>query len=108
MTNDYFKKFSNSLPLMQGREQASLNDVCNQILHFQDFGFVTTRNGECAVATFAEFPQHFFFCNQVVTDMLHTVENDGQAEALPGVGVEFTKKFSQVGREYLTFEFMTD
>ena len=109
MANDYFKKLNagNAIPFMEGREKGEKSDILDKALHFEDFGFITTENGECAVVAFTEIKDRFYFMNSVVTEMLHKVEADNMIGELSGHSIVFTMKANQKGtREYMAFEFV--
>ena len=101
----YFDKFKNEgVPFMEGKTKGELQDVLNQKLHIDEFGFINGENGRFAVIHVKEYPEQFFFCNSVITEMLETVKEDGQEALLATSAITFSKAVSKKNREYYTFE----
>ena len=104
----YFDKFNSGkgIPFMDGADKGELRDILGDIVHISDFGFIRNDEGDFAVIQLSEHPGVFYFCNQVITDMLHEVEKDGMRGELPKQGIKFEQKVSKKGREYFAFEFL--
>lgn len=103
---EYFKSFGNSVPFMDGREKGNLADILGEIVHIEEYAFLSNDEGDYAVMAFSEYPALFFFGNAIVTEMLHKVEDDGKAASLPEVGIQFKLRRSAKGRTYTSFEFV--
>ena len=102
----YFDKFqSKGIPFMEGRDKADMKDIVGEFVHIEDFGFIRNDDGDYGVIALKEHPGVFYFCNQVITDMLHTVQEDGMRGELPNQGIVFTLAKSKKGREYFKFDF---
>ena len=105
----YFDRFNNKgIPFMENADKGDLHDVLGEIVHIADFGFIKNDEGDYGVIQLTEKPGEFFFANQVITDMLHQVENDGMKEELAKQPIKFGLATSKKGREYFRFEFTED
>lgn len=107
---NYFKKFGKGegVPFMEGREGASLKQLRNQTINVEEFAFIKTEHGPCAVFTIKGDCNQFFFANQGLNDMFEQVQNDGMEEELKEQNIHFLTKVSQNRREYTTFEFVDE
>lgn len=102
----YFDKFKNNgIPFMDGREKGDLHQIIGEKVHIDDFGFINGENGEYAVISTIEYPQTFFFCNAIITEMLRTVQADEMESALAKQEIAFVEMKSRRGREYMTYVF---
>lgn len=103
----YFDKFNSGkgIPFMDGAEKGEMKDILGENVHIDDFGFIRNDEGDFAVIQLREYPNMFFFCNQVITDMLHEVDKDGMRGELPSQIIRFSSKTSKKGRDYFAFEF---
>lgn len=106
----YFDKFnaSKGIPFMDNRDKGDMHDILGETVHIVDFGFIRNDDGDYGVIALAENDDLFYFCNQVITDMLHEVERDGMKEDLAKQGIVFSLATSKKGREYFRFEFKGD
>ena len=105
----YFDRFnSKGIPFMDNRDKGDLRDILGETVHIEDFGFIRNDEGDYGVIAVKEKPEVFYFCNQVITDMLHQVENDDMKDELVKQGIEFSLAESKKGREYFRFEFKGD
>ena len=97
------------VPFMDDRDKGEKADIIGKELHFDEFDFIKTENGRCAVATFKELPETFYFMNEVVTNMLDQVRKDGQEDKIQYATVVFSMKENQKGnREYFNYEFISE
>lgn len=107
----YWDKFqSKGIPFMENRDKGDMHDILDKIVHIVDFGFIRKEEeeGDYAVICLKEDNEKFFFCNAVITDMLHQVEKDGMKEELASQPIKFLLRTSKKGREYFAFEFTED
>lgn len=99
----YFDKFNNAgIPFMEGREKGNLSDMLDKPLHIVEFGFINGEDGEYAVMAFAEDAERFYFGNSIITEMLHTVKDDGMCEELAEQAITFVKRTSRSGKRTYT------
>lgn len=104
--SNYFEKFNNGgIAFMEGRDKGNLQDMLDKPLHIVDYGFIKNDEGEYAVMQFAEDGSKFYFGNSIITEMLHTVEDDGMKEALAEQPIKFFSRESKKGRTYTGFKF---
>lgn len=106
----YFDRFNNrGIPFMENSDKGDMHDITGEIVHITDFGFIKNdEGGDYGVIQLAEKPDTFYFCNAVITEMLHQVENDGMKEELANQCIKFDLATSKKGREYFRFEFTQD
>ena len=106
----YFDRFNNKgIPFMDNADKGDLRDVLGEVVHISDFGFIKNdEGGDYGVIALEERPGEFFFCNQVITDMLHQVELDDMKDELAKQAIKFELAESKKGREYFRFEFTKD
>lgn len=104
----YFSKFNTGkgIPFMNDAEKGDFKEIIGSPVHIADFGFIRNEDGDFAVISVKERPGRFYFCNQIVTEMLHTVDDDGMRKELVGEPIAFEYRTSKKGREYLAFEFV--
>lgn len=105
----YWDKFSanKGIPFMEGADKGDLKEIAGEVVHIADFGFIRNDDGDYAVIKLKEHENTFYFCNQVITDMLHEVQNDGMKGELPEQAIKFDIKTSKRGRDYFAFEFVS-
>lgn len=105
----YFDKFNNKgIPFMENRDKGDMHDLIGKTVHIEDFGFIRNDEGDYGVIIVAEDKDNFYFCNAVITDMLHQVDNDGMRDELVKQNIVFSMATSKKGREYFKFEFTGD
>ena len=105
----YFDKFNNKgIPFMENRDKGDMHDLIGKTVHIEDFGFIRNDDGDYGVIVVAEDKDNFYFCNAVITDMLHQVDNDGMRDELVKQNIVFSMAMSKNGREYFKFEFTGD
>lgn len=109
----YFDKFNGGegIPFMEGRTKVDI--PVGKGLHLKDYGFIKGDDAPFAVMLFEEYPENFMFGNSIVTDDIKTIEEDmgskKQAlDLLAGVSMEFNKRISKRGREYMSVVFIED
>lgn len=98
---------------MEGRDKGELPQ--ETICTLEDYGYIKGDAGtEYAVMALTEYPKHFFFGGQVVTEKfreLDLVITDEEREQIreDGIPVLFLKKKNKKGkREYTTCEFFPE
>ena len=102
----YFDRFnSKGIPFMDNRDKGDLRDILGETVHIEDFGFIRNDEGDYGVIAIKEYPEVFYFCNQVISEMLHQVQDDNMKDELPKQVVQFALVKSKNGREYFKFEF---
>lgn len=102
----YFDRFnSKGIPFMDNRDKGDMRDILGKPVHIIDFGFIKNDDGDYGVIALAEDDEKFYFCNQVISDMLHQVEKDDMKEELAKQVIKFELAESKKGREYFRFEF---
>lgn len=107
----YWDKFDNKgIPFMDNRDKGDMHDILGEPVHIIDFGFIRKddEEGDYGVIALKEHDDLFYFVNQVITDMLHEVENDGMKDDLAKQVIKFKIVESKKGREYFAFEFTED
>ena len=108
MVNNYFKKFSNEgIPFMDNAKKGDITDLQGEILHISDWGYITKRNGKFAVITFKEHPGYFYFGGLVLTNMLETIDEDGEQVLMKSQGIVLETKTTKDGeRSFMTVDFV--
>ena len=97
------------IPFMDDRDAGDKSALLSGVWHFEDYGYIDSKNGNCAVVIFAEDAEHFFFMNSVVTEMLRKVDAAGKKSEIPRAGVKFYTTANRDGsREYFTYEFVSE
>ncbi len=105
---NYFKQFGKGegVQFMDGRDGASLKDLRDKSVQIDEFAFIKTENGKCAVFTVRGENEKFYFANQALNDMLESVLKDNMVDDLREMCIHFYTKISKNRREYTTFEFV--
>lgn len=105
----YFDRFnSKGIPFMDNADKGDMHDILGEPVHIVDFGFIKGEDGDYGVIQLKEHEGEFYFCNQVITDMLKQVEADDMKDELAKQVVKFELATSKKGREYFRFEFAKD
>ena len=107
----YFDRFNNrGIPFMENSDKGDMHDILGEPVHIVDYGFIKKEDedGDYAVIQLKEHEGVFYFCNQVITDMLHQVDEDDMREELARQVIKFELATSKKGREYFRFEFTKD
>lgn len=105
----YFDRFNNrGIPFMEGRDKGDMRDILGKKVHIVDFGFIKKDDEDFGVIALAEDEKNFYFCNQVITEMLHQIDADNMRDELTAQNIVFSLVKSKKGRDYFTFEFMDD
>lgn len=104
----YFKNLNSNkgLPFMDNATKLDMKNIVDVPVHIDDFGFIKGEQGDFACIHVVEYPAHFFFCNAIITDMLHSVADDGMREYLKDQPIVFSLRTSKKGREYMGYEFV--
>lgn len=93
MASAYFKNLtSQGVPFMDGRDRGDINDLVNEDLHVEDYGYIRGKKGEYAVIAFREYPKNFYFGGMVLTDILHRIDRDNMKEQLLGETMRLSMK----------------
>ena len=92
------------LPLMDGKDKGTTEDLIGVIVTLNDFGFLSGDDGEYAVFTVQEEPKEFFFGGKVLTEALKEFEKDGYTESIreEGLPLVLTKKKTKDGKKNYT------
>lgn len=102
-------EFSARLPLMDGKEKGSTDELMGQITNINDYGFLPGEDGEMYVVfTVAERSNHFYFGGAVLTDRMIQLDQEGYGEEIrsEGLPMVMTKaKARKSGRTYTNVEF---
>ena len=102
----YFDKFKHEgIPFMENREKGNMQDILDEPLHINGFGFIKGKNGDFACISLSEYPDKFYFANSIITDMLKEVQKDGMEEELMYQPIVFSMRTSKDGNDYMTFTF---
>ena len=104
----YFDRFNKGIAFMDNRDKGDMRNILDKKVHITDFGFIRNDEGDYGVICLAEDEANFYFCNQVITDMLHQIDNDGMREELAKQNIVFSLAESKKGRAYFKFEFTGD
>ena len=108
MGENYFQALNGNkgIVFMDGATKVDLKTIVGVPVHIDDFGFIQGESSEFACLHIAEYPAHFFFGNAIITDMLHTVDEDNMRDALKSQPIVFSMHTSKKGREYMGYEFV--
>lgn len=105
-------KKSSSRLISDGMKQLHTDEILGQVLTVTDVDVMNGRNGECGVITFAEYPESFYFTGKVLREMCEQfLADDAAMEEMHAGKVRITisrKKSETSGRDYITFEYVTD
>lgn len=104
----YFDRFNNKgIPFMENRDKGDMRDILGKPVHICDFGFIKSdEGGDYGVIALTENDGEFYFCNAIITEMLHQVEKDDMKDELADQVIKFELAESKKGREYFRFEFV--
>lgn len=107
MVNNYFSKFANKgIPFMDGRTKGNISSLVGEVLHVEDFGFISQEGSTYPVIAFKEHPTDFYFGGAVLNDILTQVDRDGMREALKTQPLTLKMSMSKKGRPYMNVEFV--
>ena len=111
MAVNFNKRTENHSPLMEGRTQIETQDLLGQELTLAAAGIVQTKNGECAVLNWAEYPDRFCFGGVAVTrfikDLIAQAGDEARLEAeceLQKPVFKLIAKKSQKGNRYIDID----
>lgn len=96
------------IAFMDNADKADLKDIATRLVHINDYGYIHGEGGDFAVIQLAETPGKFYFANSVITDMLKQVDAGDMKGELPNQGIVFKLRTSKKGRQYMSFEFVSD
>lgn len=109
MINNYFSKFANKgIPFMDGRSKGNIASLVGEVLHVEDFGFITQEDSTYPVIAFEEHPNDFYFGGAVLNDILAQVDRDGMRDELREQPLTLKMVKSKKGRTYMGVEFVED
>lgn len=102
-------EMSNGLPFMEGKEK--LDNILDEVLTVNEYGFLSGDDGEFIVYTTKEYPNNFFFGGSVLTERFKHIESvfteDEIAELLnEGITIKLVQKKSKNKRIYVAVEFI--
>lgn len=107
MANNYFTKFANKgIPFMDGRTKGNISSLVGEVLHIEDFGFISQEGATYPVIAFKEHPTDFYFGGAVLNDILTQVDRDGMRDALTTQPIMLKMSMSKKGRTYMNVEFI--
>lgn len=97
------------LPLMEGREKGEMKTLANdETFTIREFGFIKENDSaDYVVFTIDEDNKNFYFGGQVLTENMHTMEDEGYSEVIfkEGLPVKFEERRSKNKRTYIACEF---
>ena len=97
------------VPFMDNRDAGDKATLLEGIWHIEDYAYIDSKNGRCAVVIFREDAENFYFMNSVVTEMLYKVDAAGKKSEIPCAGIKFSiVKNRDETREYFTYEFVSE
>ena len=104
-----FSQFFNTQPTIdiEGKTQLKTPDLLGKKITINDYSLCTLSHGDTAIVIFKEYPDGFWFASKTVTDLLTSIENAGQHEALvnDGLAVILGEKENKKGTsKYITVE----
>lgn len=106
MVNNYFTKFANKgIPFMDGRTKGNIASLVGEVLHVEDFDFISQGDSAYPVVAFVEHPTEFYFGGAVLNDILAQVDRDGMREALKEQPLTLEMSTSKRGRSYMNVKF---
>lgn len=109
MVSNYFNKFERKgIPFMDGRTKGDIASLVGEVLHIEDFGFITKEDSAYPVIAFREHPAEFYFGGKVLSEILAQVDNDGMRDELRNQPVTLKMMRSKRGRAYMSVEFVED
>lgn len=105
--NSYFSKFEHKgIPFMEGRTKGSITSLVGEVLHIEDFDFIT-QGGSCyPVIAFKEYPKTFYFGGAVLNEILAQVDADGMRDELALQPITLAMTTSKKGRSYMSVNFV--
>lgn len=107
MVNKYFEKFSNKgIPFMDGRTKGNITSLVGEVLHIEDFGFISQEGSTYPVIAFIEHPNEFYFGGTVLNEILIQVDRDGMRDELKLQPIVLKMAQSKKGRTYMSVEFI--
>lgn len=108
--NDFFKSLNTSagVEFMDNRNKGELSELYGSTVSIDNFAFLpsTDGDGDYAVFTVSTDTTKFFFGNNIITDMLHKVQDAGMGDELANVHILFLQRKSKKNRFYTAYEFV--
>ena len=104
-----FSQFFNTQPTIdiEGKTHLKTPDLLGKKLTINEYSLCKASHGDTAIVIFKEYPDGFWFASKTVTDLLTSIENAGQHEALvnDGLAVILGEKENKKGTsKYITVE----
>lgn len=98
------------LPLMEGKEKISVDNVIGQVLTVSDYGFLNGEEGEYVVISIKEYPTNFIYGSSVVTQAFKNLDEQLTDEELvkildEGLTFKLTTLVSKNKRKYTKITF---
>ena len=105
---DLRSKKANGNINLDGLNQIKTEDVLGKTLTVRNVDLMKTKNGECGIMIFDEFPESFYFAGSVLTTLCTDIIADGSVEELKAEGLKisiFKSKSEKTNREYVSYRF---
>ena len=98
------------LDFMEGKEKIDIDTVINEVLTVENFGYITTKLGECVVITVKEYPSNYIFGSSVITETFKKLTEKLSADEVTtlineGFTFKITKEISSNMRKYNRIQF---
>ena len=98
------------LDFMEGKEKIDIDAVIGEVLTVVDFGYITTKLGECVVIAVKEYPSNYIFGSSVITEtfkkLTGKLTNDEITTLInEGFTFKITKEVSSNMRKYNRIQF---
>jgi len=104
----YFNKYERKgIDFMDNRTKGELSDLSTLAeFYIEDYGYIHTDKGECAVFCVRSIDDMFYFGNSILLEILHGVDEDGEKERLLNTAVSVEKVTNRNGnRSYWKWTF---
>lgn len=77
MTREEYKKMHNSegISFMEGRSSKEFRTLVGETVIIEDWSRIKTKNGEAMVFIIKEDPEHYYFANSLLEDMLKNIDD---------------------------------
>ena len=98
------------LEFMEGREKIDIDVLIGQVLTVEEFGYITTKLGECVVITVKEHPHNYIFGSSVITETFRKLTEKLTTDEIAtlineGLTFKITKEISSNMRKYNRIQF---
>lgn len=102
----YFAKFGKrdkGVEFMDDRAKGFIADLVGRPVKVDEFAFINTKNGRCAVFTVQGIDSTFWFAPTALTEFFEEVEADGMSDAIRGVLITIEQRTSKSGNPYFGY-----